>query len=81
MTTTPSYSKLTGTSADLLAEQYTDSLINLEKLETSLESVEFNSRDYTPDSFRAASAERAAMFAKLAEIKAYLQDHIDAALV
>lgn len=80
MTTTPHYSKTSGTSTDLLAEQYTDCIVSLEALETNLEKVEFNSRDYSVESFKAAAAERAAIFAKLAEVKAYLNNHLEAAL-
>jgi len=80
MTTLPHYSTTSGTSKDLIAEQYTECCISLDQLEENLEIVEFNSRDYSVESFKTAAAQRAAMFAKLAEIRAYLDDHLEAAL-
>lgn len=81
MTTTPHYSKTTGTSAGLLAEQYTECLVALDSLQDHVEGVEFNSRDYSPAAFTAAAAERAAIFAKLKEVRAYFEAHLDAALL
>lgn len=78
--TTPNYSKTSGTSAQLLAEQHMNSIVALDALETALEATEFNSRDYLPAEFKAAVAEREAVFEKLKQIRVYLEAHMEAAL-
>lgn len=78
--TTPNYLKTTGTSAQVLAEQHMNSIVALDGLQSALEATEFNSRDYLPSEFKAAVAEREAVFEKLEQIRAYLEAHMEAAL-
>jgi hypothetical protein len=80
MTTTPHLSKLTGTAPSLLAAQYADCLNALDTLQQTLQAVEFNSRDYSADAFKTATAERSAIFQKTRDIENYLLAHFDAAL-
>jgi hypothetical protein len=76
----PHFSKLSGTSAALLAEQHTDSLAALDALFDKMHATEFNSRDYSPSSFTAATAEREVALRKLNDVREYLLAHLDGAL-
>lgn len=78
--TLPTLSTVSGTPASLLAEQHCESLNALDALLDKLNATEFNSRDYSSESFKSATAERESILRKLNDVREYLVAHFEAAL-
>lgn len=72
---------LNGTGRAMLIEGYMKAHDTVEAAETALAEIEFHARDYyviSDDAFVKARAKRAEMFAKLQEVQAYLEQHLEA---
>jgi len=68
---------LHGTSFQSLCEDYEKARLAVEEAANAISHIEFNSRDYTNESWYEAVVERAAIFKKLDEVRTYLMTHAE----
>jgi len=68
---------LHGTSFQSLCEDYEKARLAVEEAANAISQIEFNSRDYTSETWYEAVAERADIFKKLGEVRTYLMTHAE----